>query len=267
MKVTTTMICRSVLVGAMLFGLPGLAQATPFSSSLSVTGTSSFDTTNSAPPVGAATQTGNINLLAGGASQQSIFNGVSINPAALTSPLTDLGDGVGMHIDLAGDGTNGTAENPGVFGDLSLGLANTSATTTYTVTLRLGTSYVGLFAAGSDAFVLFDVSIKDAQQNELLFSHRLVDTVNPNETSDSASNTFDVLLNPGVNATFSGLVQGRAGAFASDSDYGGSVDTFFSIVNVTARDNPGPGPNPLPEPGMLALLGLGLTALSLFRRS
>ncbi|WP_137936024.1 hypothetical protein [Chitinivorax sp. B] len=231
--------------------------ASPFTSSLSATASSSFDLINSLAPIGTAQQSGSIFHTAGGVITSSVFNGVSITPGSINGGLTDVGDGVGMSIDANGSGQSGVSENGGIFGDWQMSLQNTSAVDTLFIRLALHVVYDGPAAFGQDAFMLFDVSIQDSGLNELLFSHRLADSLNgDNPPGDSNPGHIDISLLPGQSASYTGVVRARGGAFAFDSSYNGFMNASFSIESVrTSRRN-------IPEPFPLLLIGTGLLSIA-----
>lgn len=244
---------RSALSAVLALAFCAPVAAIPFTTDLTAEASVLFDTVNSQAAINAS-QSGSIDLRAGGAVTQSLFSDVSLSPTSLAGALTDLGDGVGMHIDLAGDGANATAQNPGLFGDLALMLSNPSATDTLNVTLRLVVAYSELLAQGTDAFEIFDVAMFDGLANEIAFSHRTRDTVNGDVTSDSFFDVFVELL-PGESLSFSGVVRGRGGAFTQDSRYSGSIDAYFTIAEVEG------GQIEIPAPAAWALLVFALAAL------
>jgi hypothetical protein len=69
------------------------------------------------------------------------------------------------------------------------------------------------------------------------------------------------LLNPGDTVSFHALQSARAGAFAAQSSYSGSVSGGLELLRFT------PLSTPLPLPSSLLLFGIGMGMLGWCRRS
>ena len=278
-----------VVVAAALTGWlqSPVAVAVPFTSDLSVSSTLTFDTAFADPASagasfyaisGSGTQTGVLRGAAGGvALSGSSYNGFTVtgsNP--LTAVLTNTGDYIGAHSNVASATDSGTFAagigSPIDLTQLSLSVHNNSATIGY----RLLFSYAmqnTVTATGPDAFAHSQFSLS-ANGTELRFSDLTSDSKNGNVKngvagglggtvvqSDIATLAFDLL--PGGDLNLHGFWTLEGGAFATGSAASSLFDLTLSIFRVTPLDQPPPS---VPVPGTLVLLGLGLLALARVRQ-
>jgi len=246
------------------------AGAAPLPGGLQVQASVSLDGANSIDPSGGATQAGTLSLTSSGTTSSSSFTDTpsSISPDLLSGALLATGDGIGIQFSMSGSFAGAAATTDGLFGDYALLFTNSSATETYTVSLRATTTHA-VGATGADAFAFSDLSILDAALAELFFTDHRIDTLNAgdpnvNFTAESPSNVFEITLLPGQSSSLTALQRQRGGVFAS-GDYSASLMAFLSIDNVRVSGGGG-GPNPVPLPGTLVLLGAGLIALAAARR-
>lgn len=250
-------VLPALLLGLALLLLPMHSQAALFSSDLSASGFISFDTANSTTTAGS--QSGELQHQSGGALNSAAFNNGPPSPDSLNGSFSDIGDGVGMLLSLAGDVQSAAQSNQGVFGDFGISLSNLSATAIITVTLQLSSNFGLLSASGQDAYLQLDTFLDGID----VYGRRWRDTLNGDVNEDSASALYTVVLNPGDSASISGNIEARFGAFSSDGLYSGQFSPFLSIAEVTVRDDP----PEVPEPGMLVLLFSALGLLLWQRRA
>ena len=192
-----------------------------------------------------------------GTPNSSLFNNLTVtgsNPIA--QALTDIGDSLAINFLAGGTFGNGPAQNEFLFGDYTLVLSNSSATNTFEIVL--GVSFAQLLSAtGPDAFVIGELRIEDALNNQVAFANHTRDTVNGDSDSPLSPTSFSVFLAPGQSIQYDGLLSLRGGAFDVGS-YRGEMGAQISVAgvrNVTIT------PEPVPEPGTYLLIAIGLGAL------
>jgi hypothetical protein len=266
---------RSMIGGvallATLVGATLPAQSAPLPSTLSVSASVSLDTANSLGPTGGATQSGTLTKVVGGVSTTSGFTNdpTTIAPSSLLGSLSATGDGVGALFSMSGSfsptaGANATTD--GLFADFLFNLSNSSATDTLVVRIRALISNA-VSASGEDAFAHSDISVRDAGNNELLFSDYQADTINGDFALASPDDWFSITLNPGESASFTALQRQRGGAFPTNSVYSAEMTSFLYIDDIVCRGNGcDGGGGQLPLPGTLPLLAIALGALGAARR-
>jgi hypothetical protein len=260
---TRTSILPAVLL-ACLASASAMATAVP--AGISVSGTLSLDIANSSPAVNGS-QSGAIRFT--GLSAQTgthttvnePFSDVTIANNNLSGQLTQTSDGVFFDVALSGaHGTPGAASSDGLFIDLFLSFANTGSTA-YKAFFKADTRYGNLQASGPDAFLQLDFSLQDSGNNELFYSRYWRDTLNGDVSDQSSNSILEVLLNPGDTVSFHALQSARAGAFAAQSSYSGSVSGGLELLRFT------PLSTPLPLPSSLLLFSIGMGMLGWCRRS
>lgn len=253
---------------AMTVGYVAESQAVPIDPALNITGSVSFDTANAVLQTGGALQTGSLASVVGGVTTASAINDVSVTGThPLTgNPLIDLDDG--FRFQLLIEGADGQANT--IFqGHYALSLHNTSATDTFTVTLRVAVEH-NVDANGADTFTHGKFSLQNAANNaELFLSDLCTDTVNGNTQNgqpapgpggtltDNVATLIPLTLAP--NATFNlQASQDLTGGAASGFYRGGllTMITIDSAINDTALAA-------VPEPGSLLLAGTGVIGLLL----
>src|SRR3569833_3154405 len=80
------------------------ALAVPIDPNISISGSASFDTTNSGAPTGDATQGGTLTSIIGGATTTTTISGTTVTGAnPLAGSVTDIGDGFGIAFSGSGD--------------------------------------------------------------------------------------------------------------------------------------------------------------------
>lgn len=237
------------------------ALAGPLPSALSVQASLALDIQNSFDPVGQATQSVDLSLVAGGVTTGTgigVPGTVPAVPTGMSGALTQTGDGLRARFSMASD-PGGAGLTNGLFADFLFELTNNSVSQTITVVFLAEFSNQ-VAAQGRDSFAYSDISVRDGDNNELLFSDHRADTSNPGENFalDSAGSTFSVVLSPGASTSIAALQRQRGGNV--DGLYQADLNAGLWIQAV--RISGDPPPNEVPLPGTLylalaALVGLG----------
>jgi hypothetical protein len=251
----------------MMLLLAVQVQATPFTADLSITGEVEFDT-GFALADGNVTQTGDFSTTEAGVSTSSTFDGTTVTGAnPLLGILTDFGDGFGMSADVDA----GFYSEFGIGIDIGIDVMNTSATDTWKVTFKVGSSDFNneVDADGVDAFADSGFTV-DVDSSEVFFTEVLSDTLFGDVlngvdlgtfgelVSDSGEAFFDVQLAPGATALIEGAWTMEGGVF----DPGTATVDFSAFLSVDSVENL----TQVPEPGTLLLLATGLGGLAVIRR-
>src|SRR3569623_3194283 len=112
------------------------ALAVPIDPNISISGSASFDTTNSGAPTGDATQGGTLTSIIGGATTPTTISGTTVTGASpLAGSVTDIGAGIGIAFSGSGAYSGGASAVGPVFGDFSFTLSNASLADAYAVRL------------------------------------------------------------------------------------------------------------------------------------
>ena len=264
------------VLGAALIALGATgAQAVPIDSNLTIGGSVDFDQTDSVVQSGASLR-GDMTLVSGGATSSSFISGTTVFGAdPLAGSLLDIGDGVGTSADLSGSFAGGF-DISAAFVDLTVDIANTSATDSFQITFKVDFSN-SVDAAGADAFADSEFTIDEAGPVpvEVFFTDLLSDTFFGNEVggvgvggfggplSDSGVDTFAVVVDPLMTVSLAGLLSISGGAFADPSGFAADFNAFLSVDDVVNLTQP---PVPVPEPGSLVLFAAALLGLAVLAR-
>ncbi|MFY8118452.1 MAG: hypothetical protein ACOVLH_11635, partial [Roseateles sp.] len=179
------------------------------------------------------------------------------SPSSLGANLLQTGDSFGASFSMSGSNPNGgTVQTDGLFADFALNLVNSSLSETFTVLFRVDArNFVN--ATGPDAFAFSDLSIKDADLNELYYTDYQADSLNPgnNRALESLDDSFSLTLTPGQSLAISGLQRQRGGAFGDgSSSYSASLFSTITLEEVRSSG----GNNQIPLPGSLPLTLIAL---------
>jgi hypothetical protein len=254
-------------------------QATPIPAPISIMGEMDFDDGN-ALAEGNVTQSGSFFVRVGGGDTITTFDGVMVDTGGvdpLLGTLTDTGDGFGI------TGTADAAFDPDIDTEFLIGidfiidLMNSSATDTYKITFKVGSSTGGNFnnrvdADGADAFAESEFTVDTPAGTEVFFTDLLSDTLFGDEengvdlgtfgalVSDIGMETFDITLAPGDMEEIVGAWTMEGGVFAND--LGAATVDFSAFLSVDSIENL----TQVPEPSTMLLLATGLVGLAGFRR-
>ncbi len=266
------------VLGAALIALGATgAQAVPIDSNLTIGGSVDFDQTNSVVQSGASLS-GDMTLVSGGATSSSTISGTTVTGSdPLAGSLLDIGDGVGTSANLAGSfAGGGFFDISDVFVDLTVAIANTSATDSFQITFKVDFSN-SVDSSGADAFADSEFTIDEdgPVPVEVFFTDLLSDTFFGNEVggvgvggfggplSDSGVDTFAVVVDPLMTVSLAGLLSISGGAFADPSGFAADFNAFLSVDDVVNLTQP---PVPVPEPGSLVLFAAALLGLAVLAR-
>jgi len=250
-----------------------MAHAVPISSDLSISGSITFDGTNSQAT--GTTSSGSISKVVGGSTTTSTISGATLsgtNP--LLGSLTDIGDGFGSSFTMSGNQNGDTGK---LFSDYAFNLTNNSATDQYQITLSINLFNNIANADGTDAFADSQISVSnETSSSEIFFSDLTSDVLFGDKEngvnlasfgaslSDSGLTNLDFLLNAGDSIDISGDNELEGKVYDSASQFDGMLSSFISVTNVVNLTNP-PNPSPASAPATLLLMISGLLGLCLGR--
>lgn len=276
MKKTLAILFNSAFIALLIFLMPWqTAHAVAFSADISISGSITFDDTNSS--VAGTTQGGSLSSIIGGLADSSSISGVTVMGAGtLSGNLTDIGDGFGSSFTMTGNQINQEGE---LFSDYLFNISNSSATDQYQVTLAIDFRNL-VDADGINSFADAQTSIQnDLTLAELFFTDLTSDVLFGDRENGTALASFgtsladsglvmlDLLLNPLASVDLSGINELKGGVFDNGSSFTGELHSFISVANVVNLTNPNPNPNPgVPEPNTLLLLLAGMFGLLVISR-
>ncbi|NOQ63301.1 MAG: hypothetical protein GQ582_02165 [Methyloprofundus sp.] len=246
-KLKLTILCSLFLSQA--------ANAVPFDSSISITGSTTFDDS-----FGSGNTSGQMTNTESGVETSTIFSGaISTGSNPLNGTLFDIGDGFSF-------GGSGSATN----GEFSIGIDNqftitNNSTADFEVILGLNYSN-SVNTTGADAFSdsEFSFSIGGA---EVFFTDLVSDTVNGNSIGGTFNGDFGgSLLDASSTGEFTLLLSASDTISLSSfwtlegGDFNGGTAEFeslfsFNVLSVTDQSSP---PITVPAPGILALMNIAL---------
>jgi hypothetical protein len=261
----------SVLGLSLTLGSVTVAQAGLIPIDVSIDGSIEFDTGNSFID-GGASQSGTLRATVGGSNTDTTYSGnlpVGANP--ILASFTDTDDGLSLFGSAAGSNVDDEFFT-GI--DLSMTLANSSATDTYEVVVRISYDQ-DVDSDGTDAYAESAFTVDEPGPVEVFFSEILSDTVNGDQKDGVPLGTFGALvedmgidfltinLAPGASTTLAGALTLEGGVFLDPGSAGGNFSFSLTIDGV---DNVTPTDPTIPIPGTLLLLGGGLAVLTWRRR-
>ena len=235
------------------------AQAVPFSSDISVTGNTTFDTSAS---FGGS---GDFSLVSGGVTTTSTFTDSSVTVGAnpLAGNLTDINDGVGFN------GSASVTDDEFLIGfDTAMNVTNNSSDI-FRVTINLAFDNL-VNADGTDAYADSELVLK-VNGVEIFFSDLISDTVYGDkeggvstggageELSESGSFSSNFELNPADVLVFD-LIWTMEGGDYSGGLANGELSAFLSVTSVEKAIASAP------LPATFLLLAMGIILLSVQRR-
>ena len=253
-KLSLLSICSVIASSLMLAPVSALAVA--FNPGIEINASALLDT---GPPfAGAPTQEATLSLTSGGvaATPTTYAGGTVTGDNPLAGALTDIGDSIG--ISLSADGIEG--DESLFFGEYAIDLTNNTGVD-FEITLGFSAINSVLLPgglAGDDVFGISEFYVENLDTlEELYFSFREVDLFNDvDDTLESASSTYTLLLGQGQTVFLYGLNVMAAGAFDPGTQFDLDLTTAITILDVS----------PVPLPPAVLLFGSGALLITLLGR-
>jgi hypothetical protein len=258
----TSKLRLAVFLAATVVMLQGVDARADFAgfSGLDITGSVDYNTGN-AYADGTSSIGGSFSTTEGGAITTSTFSNSGVTGAnPLSGTLSSVGDGFGISAASAA-GSYQSAESESGVGimELLLDIDNTSASTTYLVTLGLAWDN-SANSSGSDAYLDSEFTLDDPT-GEIFFTNLVSDTRKTGGLmADSGTESFTISLDPGDTWLFVGELDMEGGAYLAGSTYAGSFSGALTVTDVEAVVVPVPGAL------LLGSIGLGYAGCLLRRR-
>ena len=259
-----TGLLAPVLVTTMLLVSWSPAQALPFTTDITITGTSDFSD-NHASAVG-FNQLGSYSVKQGGVTTTNTVDGTMVTGGRpLSATLTQAGDGFGISADVSGTSTGVGSEFPM---NIEFSIFNSAVSAVYQLTLQLDYSHA-VSADGGNAYAISEYLLVDTTNNlDLMKRVVLSDTFFGDHKNDSNLGTFgevvadggtiflDLILRPGELLELFVQYDMSLGMAAGPGSTVGSFSSFLSVANVVQIER---GTIPIPATLLLLLMGgLGL---------
>ncbi len=252
------------LLAATLFVSWSPAQALPFTTDITITGTSDFSDNHAF--AGGFTQLGSYSVKQGGVTTTNTVNGTTVTGGRpLNAALTQTGDGFGISADVNGTSTGVGSEFPM---NVEFSIFNSAVSAIYQLTLQFDYSHT-VNANGGNAYAFSEFLLVDTTNNlDVMVRNVLSDTFFGDHKNDSNPGTFgdvvadggtiflDLILRPGELIEFFAQYDMSLGIVSNSGSAVGSFSGFLSVANVVQVET---GSIPIPATLFLLLMGgLGL---------